>query len=66
MKVMYVIIKYIYERNILFIKWYIVCFMIYNNLVYVIYIFEVYYLYDVSCWFVGYGILVFVFWVSFK
>lgn len=49
MIVMHVTTKHIHERITLLTKRYTVCFMIYYNLVYAIYILEVHHPHDVSC-----------------
>lgn len=66
MKVMHVTTKHIHERITLLTKRYTACFMIYNNLVYAIYILEVHHPHDVSCRLVGHGTLVPAPWASLK
>lgn len=66
MIVMHVTTKHIHERITLLTKRYTVCFMIYYNLVYAIYILEVHHPHDVSCRLVGHGTLVPASWASLK
>lgn len=58
MTVMHVTTKHNHEKITLLTKRNTACFMIYNNLVYAIYILEVHHPHDVSCRLVGHGTLV--------